>query len=60
VLKDRADFRKRFGGGDFVGKEAAFNVRSWTEAGLRYFAITDAGADDIAALSDLLKKAGAP
>jgi len=36
----------------------SFNIESWTQNGLRYFVIGDAGADDIRALSKLLRDAG--
>jgi anti-sigma factor RsiW len=34
-----------------------FNIQSWSQGGLRYFIISDASPADIAALSELLKKA---
>lgn len=40
-----------------LANEASFNIESWTQNGLRYFAIGDAGAQDIAALSKLLQGA---
>lgn len=36
--------------------ELAFHVMSWSQGGLRYIAITDAGPDDLAALQVLLRK----
>jgi anti-sigma factor RsiW len=36
----------------------SFNTESWTQNGLRYFALGDASADDIRALSKLLRDAG--
>ena len=36
----------------------SFNVESWTQNGLRYFVVGDASAEDIRALSKLLKSAG--
>jgi anti-sigma factor RsiW len=36
----------------------SFNTESWTQNGLRYFVLGDAGADDIRALSKLLRDAG--
>src|SRR5579863_1095481 len=36
----------------------SFNTESWTQNGLRYFVVGDASADDIAALSKLLRDAG--
>jgi anti-sigma factor RsiW len=36
----------------------SYQVRTWSHNGLRYFAITDAGADDLEKLSALIKAAG--
>lgn len=36
----------------------SFNTQSWTQNSLRYFVVGDASADDIAALSKLLRDAG--
>ena len=36
----------------------SFNVENWTQNGLRYFVVGDVSADDIEALSRLLKNAG--
>jgi anti-sigma factor RsiW len=36
----------------------SFNTESWTQNGLRYFVVGDASADNIAALSKLLRDAG--
>jgi len=36
----------------------SFNMESWTQNGLRYFVVGDVGADDIQALSKLLRDAG--
>jgi anti-sigma factor RsiW len=40
------------------GRSFSFNTESWTQNGLRYFVISDVGADDIGRLSQLLKDAG--
>lgn len=58
VLQERSALRGRFGKGDFVAKQEQFNVRTWSEGGLRYFAISDASAEDIAELSALLQRVG--
>ncbi len=39
-------------------REMAFNVETWTESGLRYVVIGDAGPADIHELSELLRVAG--
>ena len=36
----------------------SFNVENWTRGGLRYFVVGDVGAEDIQALSKLLRDAG--
>lgn len=38
-------------------RAVSFKVENWTQNGLRYFVMGDAGADDIAALSKLLRSA---
>ena len=40
------------------GHPLSFNVQSWTQNGLRYFVVGDVGAEDIRALSKLLRDAG--
>lgn len=42
---------------DSSGRQLSFNVQTWSEGGLRYFVISDVGADDIRELSRLLKAA---
>jgi anti-sigma factor RsiW len=37
---------------------ASFNAENWTQGGLRYFVVGDVSADDIQALSKLLRAAG--
>ncbi len=37
---------------------ASFNAENWTQGGLRYFVVGDVSADDIQALSKLLRNAG--
>ena len=39
-------------------RELSFNVENWTQSGLRYFVVGDVNADDIQALSKLLRDAG--
>lgn len=41
-----------------TGNRLSFQVRTWSHNGLRYFAISDAGADDVEKLSELIKAAG--
>jgi anti-sigma factor RsiW len=54
-------FQDRVGGAFLAASSAAtnrqsFNMESWSAGGLRYFVVGDAGAGDIAKLSDLLRK----
>ena len=42
---------------DPVSKKQPFNVETWSQAGLRYFVIGDAGAADIASLAKLFRAA---
>lgn len=39
-------------------RELSFNVENWSQNGLRYFVVGDVSADDIEAISKLLKSAG--
>ncbi len=41
-----------------VAREMAFNVETWSESGLRYVVIGDAGPADVHELSELLRVAG--
>jgi anti-sigma factor RsiW len=41
-----------------VQNSFSFNVRTWSQNGLRYFLISDVGSQDLDRLSDLLKAAG--
>lgn len=43
--------------GSAVATESAFHLQTWTDHGLRYFVISDAGGADIARLAELLKNA---
>jgi anti-sigma factor RsiW len=40
-----------------TARELAFNIETWSEGGLRYFVISDAGPADVHELSDLVKAA---
>lgn len=46
--------------GQGSSREATFNMETWSEQGLRYFAISDVEAADLAKLSELLKAAARP
>jgi anti-sigma factor RsiW len=56
IFQDRAVGRE-LGLGSSSQKNLSFNIETWTQDGLRYFVIGDAGRDDIRNLADMLKKA---
>ncbi len=43
--------------GKFDAREKGFSVQSWSQDGLRYVVVSDAGSNDVRALGDLLKSA---
>jgi anti-sigma factor RsiW len=55
IFQNRLD--RRFTSSDSQSKRLTFNVETWTENDLRYFAIGDANAEDIHKLSELLRNA---
>jgi len=52
------DFRDNWSKNSNVTKKLSFNVESWSQGGLRYFVIGDAGAGDINSLTKLFKATG--
>ena len=56
ILPERTDELQRLSSG--VVDALSFQMDSWTKNGLRYFVVGDASADDIRALSKLLRDAG--
>jgi anti-sigma factor RsiW len=56
IFQDRA-LNPALGSESNPHRELSFTLESWSQDGLRYFVIGDAGADDIAKLADLLKQA---
>jgi anti-sigma factor RsiW len=52
------DLRDSWNIGNVTTKELSFNVASWSQGGLRYFAIGDASAADINGLAKLFKATG--
>lgn len=59
IFQDRGGVG-RAGLGELSSNRLSFNVQTWSEGGLRYFVISDVGADDIRELSRLLKAAAQP
>jgi anti-sigma factor RsiW len=57
IFQDRA-VRHDLGSSSWSQKELSFNIQSWTQDGLRFFVIGDAGSNDIHNLAEMLKKAG--
>jgi anti-sigma factor RsiW len=56
IFQDRGDETASLPSGPIHA--LSFNVENWTQNGLRYFVLGDVGADDIQALSRLLRDAG--
>jgi anti-sigma factor RsiW len=56
ILPERRDEMQRLASG--TADALSFQMDSWTKNGLRYFVVGDASADDIRALSKLLRDAG--
>jgi len=56
IFQERALGNERVG--DAAQSALSFNVRSWIHNGLRYFVISDASAQDLDKLSELMKAAG--
>ena len=57
IFEDRGGLGRSLGFGDTLKKHLSFNVETWSEAGLRYFVISDVSPGDIRQLSQLLKSA---
>jgi anti-sigma factor RsiW len=55
IFQDRGDDTASLASGP--RQALSFNVENWTQNGLRYFVVGDVGADDIRALSKLLRDA---
>jgi len=55
IFQDRGDDTASLSSGPVHA--LSFNVENWTQNGLRYFVVGDVGADDIQALSKLLRDA---
>jgi anti-sigma factor RsiW len=56
IFQNRAEL-SRLGSGSSLSTKLAFNTESWTEGGLWYFVVGDAGPSDIHHLSELLRSA---
>jgi anti-sigma factor RsiW len=50
-----SSLREKLAAGSTADKELSFNIESWTQDGLRYFVIGDAGASEINGLAKLFK-----
>jgi anti-sigma factor RsiW len=48
----------RMSSANLVAHKMDFTIQTWSQNGLRYFVVSDASPTDVAALSDLLKRAG--
>jgi anti-sigma factor RsiW len=56
IFQDRGEEMARLGSGPMHA--LSFNLQTWSQNGLRYFVVGDVSAEDIEALSRLLKNAG--
>ena len=57
IFQDRGDFARLLPSSEKAWRSRSFNVETWSAGGLRFFAISDAGPEDVGALAELLKKA---
>jgi anti-sigma factor RsiW len=57
IFEDRGDFGKLLPSAERPWRSRAFNVETWSRAGLRYFIVSDAGPEEVSALAGLWKKA---
>jgi anti-sigma factor (TIGR02949 family) len=57
VFQDQGDFGRLLPSADRPWRSRAFNVETWSRAGLRYFIVSDAGPEDVNTLAELWKKA---
>ncbi|MBV9087123.1 MAG: anti-sigma factor [Acidobacteriaceae bacterium] len=57
IFQENPRLAQVVGSREFWAKPASFNEITWAEDGLRYFIVSDASADDLRSLSDLLKRA---
>ena len=58
VLQETPRLEQLLGRGQTWAAPASFNVTTWQQDGLRFFIVSDAAADDLRGLSDLLKHSG--
>jgi hypothetical protein len=56
IFQDRGEEMARLGSGPMHA--LSFSLQNWSQNGLRYFVVGDVSAEDIEALSRLLKNAG--
>jgi len=57
IFQDRGEFARLLPSSEKAWRSRAFNVETWSAGGLRFFAISDAGPEDVSALAELLRKA---
>ncbi len=57
IFEDRPEYRRAFGTEEFFGKYLSFNLGTWSEAGLRYFIVTDASPEDARQLAAAFRQA---
>lgn len=54
IFQDR-DVAGGLQSGDSASRQSSFNFETWNQEGLRYFVVSDAGAEDVHELSELMK-----
>ncbi len=57
IVQDRGNFARLLPSAGKAWRSRAFNIETWSSGGLRFFAVSDAGPEDVSALAELLKKA---
>ena len=56
IFQDQPAVSRGFASGQLQTRQSSFTVETWSESGLRYFAISDVASEDVRQLSDLFKR----
>jgi anti-sigma factor RsiW len=57
IFQDEGDIRRLLPSAERTWRARAFNVETWSQAGLRYFLVSDAAPQDLSGLAQLWKQA---
>jgi anti-sigma factor RsiW len=57
IFQDQGDIERLLPSAEKAWRSRAFNVETWSNAGLRYFIVSDAAAEDMSNLAEMWKKA---